>query len=148
MCKHLGIVCGGDKPLCPGAGGEFGFSEGLEAAWIPLDPRRDAGGSGGSAGRAAGASSLPPAANLQLGEGERERGRGMEKKREREALRVLSDEVIPKKDKGSGACINLSGDVSRGKKQIKGSERGIAAILASADPCCSFRCVVVPNGGA
>lgn len=34
---------------------------------------------------------------------------------EREARRVLSDEVIPKKDKGSGACINLNGDVSEGK---------------------------------
>lgn len=34
---------------------------------------------------------------------------------EREALRVLSDEVIRKKDKGSGACINLNGDVSKGK---------------------------------
>lgn len=33
----------------------------------------------------------------------------------REALRVLSDEVIPRKDKGSGACINLHGDVSEGK---------------------------------
>lgn len=50
-----------------------------------------------------------PAPNPELGEG---KGEG---DKEREALRVLSDEVIPKKDKGSGACTNLSGDVSPGK---------------------------------
>lgn len=85
-----------------------------EPGWISPDPGRMREEVAGRAGCAAGAASqrfLPPAANLQLQAPSPER----ERERERESLRVLSDEVIPKKDKGSGACINLSGDVSREK---------------------------------